>query len=1023
MKIHFEPELTYQQQAIAAVCDLFQGQDICRSSFTVTAPGTSGAQQSLGFAETETGVANKLALLDTDILSNLHAVQLRNGVAPAERLTSGDFTVEMETGTGKTYVYLRTIMELHKRFGFTKFVVVVPSVAIKEGVYKSLEMTEDHFHTLYDGVPYEYFIYDSAKPQQVRSFATSASIQIMVMTIGAIRLFATDEEVAERKQRGKKKPAVNVMYTPNEKTGGEKPIYLLEQTRPVVIIDEPQSVDRNAEGKGRAAIERLKPLCTLRYSATHVDPGHKQQMVFRLDAVDAYEQELVKKIEVASVQVESAHNRPYIKLLEISNKKGQGIKARVELDVQQGNAVRRKERWVFENTDLAFETERPAVYADCRVGEINAATKTLTLYRPGHEHRLAIGESYGDVNPDDLKRLMIRRTIKAHLDKEVRLRPLGIKVLSLFFVDRVEHYRRYLEDGTPTKGKYADIFEQEYKQLIRHSAYATLFEGANLNADVTAVHDGYFSKDKKGVLQDTSEGRAEDRENAERAYNLIMKDKERLLSFETPLRFLFSHSALREGWDNPNVFQICALRDINTEMERRQTIGRGLRLCVNQAGDRVRGFAINRLTVVATEGYEAFAENLQKEIERETGLTFGLVKADQFATIPVTGADGQTVALGQAQSEAIRSWLLATGYIDAHGKVQDKLRTALKDRTFALAPELGLAHVQEPVQQLLRKLAGKLEVANADDHREKIPTREAVLHSEEFKALWDRIKARTTYRVAFDADKLVQDCIKALNKMPAITRARAITRVADIAIGRDGVTGTLTATGPDEALNERVTELPDLLTELQNRTQLTRKSLVQLLTADDNERLDDFSRNPQEFIDLAAEAINATKRHALVDGIRYQRIGEQAYYAQECLEKEELSGYLRNMLAAKKSVHESVVFDSAGVEQNFAKALELAEEVKVYAKLPAWFRIPTPLGSYNPDWAVLVEKAGQERLYFVAETKGTNQTGTGLLRGIEEDKIHCGRAHFAALAEGQENPVRYEVVQTLDDLLKLSMAD
>ncbi|QYY58801.2 DEAD/DEAH box helicase family protein [Dehalococcoides mccartyi] len=992
MKIQFENPYTdertsFQKDAIEAVCDLFRGQEICRTEFTVTRDFASD-QLALPGMQNELGVGNRLQLLDDELLANLGNIQLRNGLAPSTTLASGDFTVEMETGTGKTYVYLRTIFELNKRYGFNKFVIVVPSVAIKEGVYKTLQMTEEHFRSLYTNTPYEYFLYDSSKLGLVRNFATSPNIQVMVVTVGAIN-----------------KKDVNNLYKDSENTGGEKPIDLIKATRPVLIVDEPQSVDGGLEGRGKEALGAMNPLCTLRYSATHVD---KHNMVYRLDAVDAYERKLVKQIEVASLQVEGGHNKGYVKLLSTSNKRG-SITAKIELDVQQLTIVNRMAVTVKAGDDLQQVSNGRVVYADCLVQNISCKAGEEFLELSNLEKPLRPGEVIGDVASDEIKRLMIRRTIEEHLDKELRLRPRGIKVLSLFFIDRVEYYRSYNEQGEAVKGKYALMFEEEYRKSAVKPKYHTLFHEIDLKSDATEVHNGYFSIDKKGAWTDTAENNQSNRENAERAYNLIMKEKEKLLSLETKLKFIFSHSALREGWDNPNVFQICAIRDIGTERERRQTIGRGLRLCVNQLGERLRGFDINTLTVIATEGYEQFAENLQKEIEQDTGIRFGIVEKHQFAVIPVKDEQGGTTALGITQSEAIWTYLKEAGYVDAKGKVQDALRTVLKEDTLQLPKEFE--NQLPEVKSILKKLAGKLDIKNADE-RILIKTRQAILHSEEFQALWDRIKHKTTYRVQFDNENLIIQCIKAIRDCPPITKTRVQIRKADLAIGRGGVLSEETAAAAPITIEETDIELPDLLTDLQDKTHLTRRSLVRILTG--CSRLDDFKHNPQQFIEIASESINRVKRLALVDGIKYQRLGNEYYYAQELFEQEELTGYLKNCLEVKKSVYEHVVYDSPGVERTFAEDLEKNEAVKVYAKLPSWFKVPTPLGSYNPDWAVLVDKDGEERLYFVVETKGSMFTED--LRDKESAKIECGKVHFKAIAVG-EDPAKYVVARTVDDLM------
>ena len=987
MKLHFEPDLDFQLKAIEAVCDLFRGQEICRTEFTVSADSTA-PQARLTFAENELGVGNRLTLLDDEIFENLKDVQLRNGVPPSKSLASGDFTVEMETGTGKTYVYLRTIFELNKQYGFTKFIIVVPSIAIKEGVFKSIQITEDHFKTLYSGKPFDYFLYDSAKLGQVRNFATSQLIQIMVVTVGSIN-----------------KKDVNNLYKNSEKTGGEKPIDLIRATSPVLIVDEPQSVDGGLQGQGKKALKTMNPLCTLRYSATHVDRHH---MVYRLDAVDAFERRLVKQIEIASATVEDAHNKPYVRLLSTVNKRGT-ITAKIELDMDSSGQVIRQVKHVMDRDNLEQTTGR-AVYRDCRIGEIGVepGNEFMELHVPGEQFYMRPGQRYGDADSTTVEREMIRRTIREHFDKEKRLRPQNIKVLSLFFIDAVNRYRQYDQDGQPVKGEYALMFEEEYRRLANHPDYRTIFENVDLSASAENVHDGYFSIDKNNRWTETADKKQKDRDYAEQAYKLIMRDKEKLLSLDTPLKFIFSHSALREGWDNPNVFQICALRDIQTDLQRRQTIGRGLRLCVNQEGQRLRGFEVNTLTVVAKERYEEFAENLQKEIEEDTGIRFGVVERHQFASIPTAGDNGQMGSLGFDASEELWNFLQDEGHIDANGKIQDSLRNALKEDTLALPDEFE--QQRSEIVKVLRIRAGRLEIKDADK-RKTVRPHQAVLQSPEFKALWNRIKYKTTYRVWFDNEDLLEKCTRALQDAPAILRTRLQWRKAGIAIGQSGVEATETVGAATIVLDETDIELPDVLTELQNRTQLTRRSIHRILN--ESGRLNDFKRNPQHFIELASQAINSCKRQILVNGIKYQRLGDEHYFAQELFEDKELTSYLKNMLDASKSVYEQVVYESS-VESDFANQLEMNTAVKVYAKLPGWFTVPTPLGSYNPDWAVLIDSDQEERLYFVVETKSSTLLDD--LRIAESAKIACGRAHFNALKVG-ESPARYEVATSVEGLL------
>ena len=994
MKLHFEDNLDYQKIAISSVVDLFKGQEVNRNEFTLNSSSNKVSLTDLDLSESELGVGNKLLIEKDQFLQNLQDIQLRNGLHLSKPPISNNFTVEMETGTGKTYVYLRTIFELNKHYEFSKFVIVVPSIAIKEGTYKTLEITREHFENLYPMAKgYEYFQYDSLKPANVRNFATSSNIQIMVVTVGAIN-----------------KRDVNNLYKESEKLGGNKPIDLVSATNPIIIVDEPQIVEGGLKGRGKEALNAMNPLCTLRYSATHL---HKYQMVYRLDAVDAYERELVKQIEVAALEVEGGHNKPFVKLVATENKRGY-IMAKIEVDVIGGGKVKRNIISVDDGEDLEQRTNR-SIYENFRIGTITSGkhNQTVELFTPSGAVVLQPGQEVGGVNTNDLRRLMIRRTIKEHFEKEKRftMQGLDVKVLSLFFIDKVEHYRQYDESGNVVKGKYAKVFEEEYLKLAKSPEYNILFDDVNPNTNATDVHDGYFSIDKRGGwIETTNEDNQINRSNAERAYNLIMKDKEKLLSFQSKLKFIFSHSALKEGWDNPNIFQICTLREFGSEHERRQTIGRGLRLCVNQSGQRLRGFDVNTLTVIATESYEKFAENLQKEIEEDTGIRFGFIETHQFANLTVITKDGKKQPLGVEKSKKIFDYLCENNLIDKMGYVQDLLRTALKDGTLNLPEEFAEQNTE--IKYILKKLAGNLDIKSADE-RITIRTNEGNLESEEFKALWDRIKHKTTYRVNFNNDKLIQDCARAIEKGPIITKTRARFQKIGIGLDRGGMKTKLGKTSKYTTINESDIEQPDILTSLQNETQLTRKSIVSILIR--SNRLSDYNINPQEFISIACEAINRTKRLALVDGIKYQRIGESHYFAQELFKLEELTGYLKNSLETQKSVYERVIYDSAGVERKFAESLEANVAVKVYAKLPNWFKVPTPLGSYNPDWAVVVEDCGQEKLFFVVETKSSGWWDD--LRHREGAKIACGEAHFAILAD-QKNPAKYIKATNLEDLFK-----
>ena len=1006
MKIQFESDLDFQHEAIEAVCDLFHGQEICRTEFTLTKLIPAIPTLALDPYENDgtLGIGNRLTLLDDEILLNLQSVQLHNGLSPSESLKSGDFSIEMETGTGKTYVYLRTIMELNKRYGFTKFVIVVPSVAIKEGVYKTIEMTRDHFKQLFAGTPYTAFLYDSDKLGDVRNFAMSSEIQIMVVTVGAIN-----------------KQDVNNLYKETEKTGGEAPIELIKATRPILIVDEPQSVDGGLKGKGKEALDAMSPLCTLRYSATHVDKHH---MVYKLDAVDAYERKLVKQIEIAGASLANANNTPFVRFVKSQNKSGT-ISATIELDVEGSKGhVERREVSIFDGDDLEQVAGR-SIYADHLIGEISTGkdNQYLQLRFPGGEVFLAPTETHGDVFGGVIQRQMIRRTIQEHLEKELRLKPLGIKVLSLFFIDHVEKYRAYDEAGQPVKGEYATIFEEEFTALIKQPKYATLFVDFTKDTDPSLAHDGYFSIDKRGGWTDTEENNVGARDNAERAYNLIMKDKEKLLSFETTLRFIFSHSALKEGWDNPNVFQICSLRDMSSERERRQTIGRGLRIAVNQDGERVRGFEVNTLTVIATESYEEFAENLQKEIEAETGIRFGVVEPHQFAIVPIVQSDGTPGILGADESRVVWDHLKSVGYINGSGLIQDSLRAALKNGSVDLHETHEVHRIQ--IEGILKRLAGRLNVKDADERR-IVQLRRGLDGSKvtldpQFKELWSRIQKKTTYRVAFDNELLISNCIEALKDAPRIQPALLQWRKAGISIGRSGLTTRETTGGATtiSGLTKNVViPVPDIVTELESRTHLTRRSITQILIS--SGKLNELKHNPQQFIEDATKIINYVKQTLIVDGIRYKQLGSADFFAQELFETEELTGYLKNMLLdTTKSLYNAVVYDS-DTELAFAKELESQDAVKLYMKLPNWFHIPTPLGEYRPDWAVVLEQDGQDNLYFVVETKSTLLVHE--LRNNELQKINCGRKHFEALSSDLGNPAHYVLANDYDSLLAESVA-
>tara|TARA_R110002049_G_scaffold275725_1_gene453834 strand:- start:7563 stop:10601 length:3039 start_codon:yes stop_codon:yes gene_type:complete len=993
MKIQFDSSLDYQRDAIKAITNIFQGQEICEANFTVYSPEFLAKQQNIAF--NEIGYGNRLTLTEGNIIENARNIQLANGLKPSDRSEVDrnhlDFTIEMETGTGKTYVYLRTIMEMYRKYGFSKHIIVVPSIPIKEGVYKSLQITKDHFRQLYDNINYNFFIYDSSKLNEVRDFATNDGLSIMVINIDAFRKSfenPTDE-----------KKTANIIHRYNDKLG-YKPLDLIKNTNPVVFIDEPQSTMSTPLAK--KAVQGLNPLAILRYSATH-KKDEKINMMYKLDAVDAYEKKLVKQIEIGSIQTNGMNNQAYIKLLEVRSRGG-NIDAHVEVDSLENGKIKLVKKWVKQNEDLEELTGR-IEYEGYIIKDIYVQDEYIDF--TSRDVELKVGEVIGSVDDKQIKRALINKTIEAHLDKELVLNPQGIKVLSLFFIDSVGKYRVYDEDGKDSLGEYAKFFEQEYRKLIQKTKYASLFaEIDDLETEASQVHNGYFSIDKKSkasnkkekfeYFKDTSGSVNAD----EDTYNTIMRDKETLLSFydgidaKKKLKFIFSHSALKEGWDNPNVFQICTLKDAgNSDIRRRQEIGRGLRLCVNQEGERVYGFETNTLTVMATESYVDFVDNLQKEIESDTGIKFGVLECHSFNNV-VMSFDGDEVNyLGQEKSEQLYDYLILKGYIDTRGKVQDLLRIAIKEDNVELPEEFTESeHVKKQILNNLKDAVGKLQIKNQDD-KKRIKVNKRILNSPEFQALWERVKYRTTFAVDFDSDSLIKECIRALDDRLKITRGKLHYTKVKVAMNIGGLQVNEDPKTYSENVNDEVDVLPDIVGYLQNETQLTRKSIVKILTG--TNKLPYFKINPQKFIEGCIDIINEQMRLHIIDGIQYKKIGDSEYYSQELFENEELFGYLKsNLKESEKSPFDYVIYDSA-VESKLATAFENSDNISVYAKLPNWFKIDTPLGTYNPDWAILWKDGDDEKLYFVVESKGTTLFGD--LRPKEQGKIDCGKKHFKAL--------------------------
>ncbi|NMC59248.1 MAG: DEAD/DEAH box helicase family protein [Candidatus Methanofastidiosa archaeon] len=973
MKLKFNPNLQYQDLAVSSVVDLFKGQRSAQSNFTVLSYGTQ-----VGLYDAGQGIGNRLELIDEEILENLQQIQLKNGLSISEDLQMNklDFDIEMETGTGKTYVYIKTIFELNKKYGFCKFIVVVPSIAIKEGVYKSLQMTEEHFKILYDNTPYDYFIYDSQKLEQVRNFAVSNNIQIMIINIDAFRKSFTDPS---------KESKANIIHRENDKLNGMRPIELIQETNPIVIIDEPQSA--TSTPKAQEAIDSLNPLCTLQYSATHREIHN---LVYKLDSIDAYDLELVKQIEVASFESLDYHNKAYLKLLAVDNTKSP-ITAKIEIDANVKGKTKRKTVTVRQGDDLSSKRlSNRGIYEGYIISDIYCEEGNEYVDFTNKPDILRLGKAIGDIDDLVIKRQQIRKTIEEHLDKELILKPQGIKVLSLFFIDKVANYRYYDEEGNPQKGIYAEIFEEEYKNLITKPKYHTLYKEVDVETPAAGVHNGYFAQDRKGVLKDTKGNTLAD----EDAYSLIMKDKEKLLSFDSRLKFVFSHSALREGWDNPNVFQICTLNETKSTMKKRQEIGRGLRLCVNQDGERIKGFQTNTLTVMANESYEDFAKTLQKEIEEDEGIKFGLIQKHTFANITQENEKGELEYIGTKSSEEIFNFFKDKGYVNASGKVTEDLKVAIAENNIEV-PE-KFVHVKDAITNAAKKATKELNIKNINDKR-KVKLNKKVYLSPEFKEFWDKIKYKTTYAVDFSTPELIEKCIKTMDEQLDVKPAKLISTKAKVDITEGGVSATENERKVVYADDEKVL-LPDIITFLQNETYLTRRTIVDILI--ESGTLNQFKINPQQYMNEILKIISSKMRHLLVDGIKYTKIGDSEYYAQELFENTELFGYLsKNMMESEHSIYDHVIYDSQN-EADFAERFENDDNIILYAKLPSWFKIPTPLGSYNPDWAVLLDKNGEKKLYFVLETKGNVEYES--LRQTEADKIRCGKKHFEALGSEVE---------------------
>lgn len=860
MKLYFDSNQEYQIEAIKAVADIFEGQPLSGGDFEFSLTQT-------GALLSENGVGNRLTLTEDQIWENVKSIQQRHEIKTENKELQGmNFSVEMETGTGKTYVYLRTIYELSKLYGFKKFVIVVPSIAIREGVLKNLQITHEHFQTLYDKAQINYDVYDSKKVSNLRGFAAGNAIQILVINIDS---FAKDE---------------NIINKPNDKLTGKRPIEFLQSSNPIVIVDEPQNMETDIRKK---AINNLNPLCTLRYSATHTN---LYNLVYSLNPVKAYDLGLVKQIEVDSVISENAMNEAFIQLESINATKTK-ITAKIKIDCNTDKGVVKKSVTVRAGDDLyKFSKEREIYKEGFIIDEIDAGSGIITLT---NGLTLSVGETQGGMN-DEVMKFMLRRTVEEHFKKEKFYKGKGIKVLSLFFIDKVKNYREYDTNGNPAKGKFAGWFEEIYRQEIAKPAYGGLLPYA-----VDEVHNGYFSQDSKGKVKDT-EGESQSDYDT---YKLIMQDKEKLLDPDIPLRFIFSHSALREGWDSPNVFQICTLNETKSEIKKRQEIGRGLRLSVNHNGERIFDRNINKLTVVANERYEDFAKALQKEIQEDCGVDFS-------------------------------------------GRVKNR------------------------------------------GERQKVNFRKGFEADPKFLQIWEKIKFHTRYSVEYKTDELIAASAKEVKNMPETKKPAIKSTKKKVLITQEGVDGLLVSDSINDDYGLRF-EMPDMLAYIQSKTELTRHTILKILKK--SERLSESLLNPQFFMDNAVASVKSVLYQLMVTGIKYEKIGDKIY-EMALFEDNELEIYLDRFTFSvdnpDKTIYDNYIPLDSSVENQFARDCESSENIEFFFKLPFWFKINTPIGTYNPDWAIAFK--GEKKIYFVAETKGEGQE----LRRSEQMKIDCGKVHF-----------------------------
>ncbi len=1015
MKLQFKHQ-KFQADAAKAVCDVFAGQPFLTPSYMMDKGYIKNEQMTLDEAERFTGFGNsKLVpeLNDGVILENINKIQRSNQIEPSKELEGRyNLTVEMETGVGKTYTYIKTMYELNKRYGWSKFIIVVPSVAIREGVYKSFQITEEHFAEEY-GKKIRYFIYNSAQLTELDRFASDSAINVMIINSQAFNARGKD---ARR------------IYMKLDEFRSRKPIDILAKTNPILIIDEPQSVE------GAATKERLKefnPLFTLRYSATHKKDS-VYNMVYRLDAMEAYNKKLVKKIAVKGISVTgSTATEGYVYLEGINLSKGNPT-ATIEFDIKGASGVRKATRIVGEGYNLYPNSGELAEYKNgYTVSRIDGRDSSIEFT---NGIKLFAGDVMGAVSEEQLRRIQIRETILSHIERERQLFYKGIKVLSLFFIDEVARYKQYDAAGQPFNGMYADMFEEEYKQVISN-LQLKIGDGdeylkylGKITAEET--HDGYFSIDKKNNrMVDSKLGDRQERTSDDMdAYDRIMKNKELLLDRRDPLRFIFSHSALREGWDNPNVFQICTLKQSGSDVRKRQEVGRGLRLSVNQNGERMDTnllgedvHNINVLTVVANESYDSFAKGLQTELAEAVADRPRMVTMELFKNKVIKDASGAEQVVDIELAQSIYEGLITSGYVKK-GILTDKYYEDKKSGSIEIADEV--ADCKDSVIAILDSIydSRAMQPENARKNNIELKLDNTKLGLPEFQKLWANINAKSVYVVEFDQDELIRRSIAALNRDLHVSKIFFKVEtgtMSDIQSREQLQHGAAFVKEENEVYKAELSSSTavkyDLVGKVVAETGLTRKAVVSVLRGIDKVVFNQFANNPEEFIIKAAQIINEQKATTIIQHITYNKL--DSAYDTTIFTEPTLKGQLGvNAMTANKHLYDHILYDSTN-EKTFAESVDTSNEVAVYVKLPNGFFISTPVGKYNPDWAIAFHEGKVKHIYFVAETKGSMSSMQ--LREIEKAKIHCAREHFKAISTSS---VVYDVVDSYAALLDKVMS-